>query len=308
MGNRYDFGTGIRIKNSDNTNISDNNIIKNYYGILIDGGSRDTFIHHNVFSNEWSGVYARTATHFMIYDNIVDNNYWGIRIWIEAGHYTISRNTITRNRNGIVDSGYGKNTISENDILYNEDNGIMWGSDDSMTIIRNNISFNGEDGISLTHSSSNNVLISKNIISNNGRHGIFLDLWGCIITKNIIFNHKHGLHLNGSNLNIICNNISNSNTGLYLGNARNTKISMNNFIGNDVNSYFKVVIFFQIRNRWDSNYYDSWSGFGPFIFRGLLYFRWDFYDIYFEFDWFEFDQNPAKEPYDITSTQGCGIE
>jgi hypothetical protein len=87
-----------------------------------------------------------------------------------------------------------------------------------------------------------------------------------------------------------------------------TKISKNNFFGNELDGDFRVLWWQYFFTKWDGNYYDSWTGSGSFIIHGEI-FREEWYggDIIWEFEWRYLDKEPVKEPYDVTTVYGCGI-
>ena len=126
------------------------------------------------------------------------------------------------------------------------------------SISNNNISSNNDDGIYIP--SSNNNIISNNIISNNG-YGIFL--WysnnNCI-SDNIISNNNNGTYLYHSNNNSISNNNLLNNykpyhygiyAGIYLEYSNGTNI-LNNNISNNYNPpyYYGIYgIFLRYSNK-----------------------------------------------------------
>jgi len=98
------------------------------------------------------------------------------------------------------------------------------------SISNNNISSNNEDGIYIP--SSNNNIISNNIISNND-DGIFL--WysnNNSISNNIISNNNNGTYLYHSNNNSISNNKISNNGGIFLDYSNDNSISENNISNN----------------------------------------------------------------------------
>jgi len=129
---------------------------------------------------------------------IIDGNKGGDVIEINADYVTISRLTI-QNSSGWPDSGirieknYNYTTISENNIIYNNDG--IWINDGSSfnNISDNNIYFNYEDGVSIWLYSKG-VIVRGNNISNNGRRGVFSPIWsdGIRIINNKIFKNEWG--------------------------------------------------------------------------------------------------------------------
>jgi parallel beta-helix repeat protein len=187
--------------------------------------------------------------------------YAGIRA--ESSYNEISKNTLLLNGYGIVCSG--TNTISENRIMANSNEGILLTSFEDSMIAGNKITGNGGNGLTL-QSSDNNV-ISENIIQANQGNGILfshisgendvlennisynaengIEIWyasmGNTLYDNIIMNNTgDGIHINHStsiqpaNTIIEKNFISNnSGFGVYLLHSKDNKISENKIETND---------------------------------------------------------------------------
>jgi len=237
-----------------------------------------------------------------------------------AYYATISRFTI-RNRDGVyAHSGYAN--IIDNNIIYNS-RGIDLGNSGDNRIIGNNISNNRGCGIEAWFYWGGNKIIGNIIKSNEGTGIWFAPTGGWnIIKDNVIADHGCGISLMDGGNNSITGNVIISNTGigidLFCGGNTVTRnsfqnndiglmeigsnvIEYNNFIGNDVHTTFHYrgirAIFSTSRNLnyWDRPRLLPYPIFGRVGFFGLI-------------PWIEFDWNPAKEPYDITTTiQGCGI-
>ena len=162
---------------------------------------------------------------------------------------------------------------------------------------------NGDIGI---YSDSNSNKIYNNIIYKNNGYGI--QNWGhynTISRNNFLYNGGGGFFLDGgifiSNFNnkISYNNFSNNTCGISIYVGLFTIITKNNFINNAKNAYFYHAAF-KLPNQWKSNYWDDWDGTGPKMIKGYL--EIESKDVY-SYDW-----KPARNPYDITNFQGCGIE
>jgi len=135
------------------SNIKDNIISNNYYGITLVISSSNT-ISDNIITSNHDGIYfvwshENTATG----NNISNNLGSGIYFFGESNSNTISGNFISNNEYGILlEYDSIKNTISDN-------------------IISNN-----EYGIYLFDSCNGNYILRNNII-NNVRHASFIDCW-----------------------------------------------------------------------------------------------------------------------------------
>jgi len=146
--------------------------------------------------------------------------------------------------------------------------------------IYNNIIKNNMDGI-LIHWSFGNflmpfrkILIQNNLFENNGDGGdfqsggiIIQDTMRCVLIQNNIFQNNNGV-------------------GVYCLRSMLNTIVQNNFINNSYNAFLFTSLF----QDWDSNYWDDWGGEGPYGIMG-------YFSLFFEY--YNYDYNPAKEPYDI---------
>ncbi|MCW7080468.1 MAG: right-handed parallel beta-helix repeat-containing protein [Candidatus Methanospirare jalkutatii] len=133
--------------------------------------------------------------------------------------------TITGGRHGIFINS-NNNSISNNNISSNNEDGIYIPSSNN-NIISNNIISNNDDGISLWY--SNNNCISDNIISNNNNGTYIYHSNNNSISNNNILNNGYGIYLEYSNgTNILNNNISNNGCGIYLWYSNKSSISYNN--------------------------------------------------------------------------------
>jgi parallel beta-helix repeat protein len=209
-------------------------------------------------------------------NNISSNNGAGIDIDCSSGN-TITGNNISNNEVGIYIRDSFVNTITSNNISNNLCGiGLQWSNGN--TITGNNISSNNDYGILLDQCGDYGVnKLKGNNISNNG-YGICTHTSeNSIITgNNIISNYEYGIEVEFSFF---------------------TLIKKNNLIDNKINAKFIE----SYGTRWIRNYWDDWSGIGPYIIHGLIL------DPYYYKSWINFDWHPAKEPYNITTTQGCDI-
>lgn len=152
----------------------------------------------------------------------------------------------------------------------------------------------------LRSSTSDNNIISGNLLDNN-TYGMIIWTNNTLITRNTISNHSFtynlytypAIDLEGCNNIITCNN--------FINNSRNAKNVKYVFSFQDI---FKIG---KNNNVWDGNY---WSGLcsKPKTIIGHLNYKRERPKPMIILPWFTFDMNPAKEPYNITNTQGCGIE
>jgi len=134
------------------------------------------------------------------------------------------------------------------------------------------------------------LVTSDNIIEENEFDGFSKAIWCQFFTSSNIISH---------------NTFINNDYGFYIGYSLlfiyvsfSNRIINNNFINNNVDAY---ILYPLNLNIFDGNYWDEWIGLKIPI---LSFFPY----IYFKPLSSIIDLHPAKEPYNMTSTQGCGIE
>jgi parallel beta-helix repeat protein len=201
--------------------------------------------------------------------------------------------------------------------------GAIW----NLKIINNYLSHS--KGISCTENPSNienNSIITGNIITDS-YCGIFDSGFNGTISGNEITNCSgKGIYLHGSENKISGNRISNCSIGIQFGGSGNMvnendidycPVSVqyaghqNNITKNNFKNYSRIGIWFErwfgeqfkvlLKSRWVGNYWDAWSGVGPKIILGLQVIPFGL-EGHLEIPGFEFDRQPAREPYDIPGT------
>ncbi len=142
--NVVDVLQGIILAQTTNSTITNNTIDKNWYGIYLLRSFDNTII-ENIVTNNSYGIYLNGPSNNTIMGNNITANNDGIRF--EGGsHNTIIGNTLTNNKRGIYLNVSPNNTIVGNQIQDNEVGIEFW---------------------SLYTISSDNLIYSNNIISNN---------------------------------------------------------------------------------------------------------------------------------------------
>ncbi|MEA2055032.1 MAG: right-handed parallel beta-helix repeat-containing protein [Candidatus Thermoplasmatota archaeon] len=160
-------------------------------------------------------------------------------------------------------------------------------------IIGNNISHSIiRHGITL-HDSNNNT-VANNTITDMGSEGICI--WSSdynTITGNKISRCKgYGIDLPGGDHNtVVQNSFEDNHVGVFLDGYHNL-IAKNNFIDNEENAFilYLLPLKFPFCNIWLRNYWDDWTGIGPYVIRGR---------ILYVIPWIGIDPFPAFRPYDI---------
>jgi hypothetical protein len=283
---------GILLRGCSN-NLIQNNIIKDFKILSIDYDFMGINISDNCVNNNISGndiskfTTSVELTGENSYNNIIYGNYihdsW-IGIQIENDRNKIVNNIISWNWYIGIDLKSNNNIISGNIINFTVGSHIgayaFYLSGRNNLIFKNQIVDNIYNIGIITNIDKGNNSILYNFISRNG-FGIVCDSTGDYFSYNEISNNEWGVSCSGSSCVFM----------------------RNNFICNDLNAVFMNHFPFIFRkNIWDKNYWNR-PRFLPKIIFGDIYVLF----LYTTFPWFQFDWHPAKQPYNITTSQGCGL-
>jgi len=188
----------VYIRSSENAVISKNvfdGLDKPYgsFGVSIDDHSSHNWVYKNTISNLNFGVRILYSNDNTVTYNNIDNSVFAVQIVGEnSQNNNIKHNTMQYGSYGLYVAG-PYNTISYNDIVYNNQEGIRIEYTHHIRVLYNTIVKNNGIGI-LMQSGSGSHVIRDNTIDDNGRWGIKLGLESdTIITNNIITNHDIGL-------------------------------------------------------------------------------------------------------------------
>ena len=167
-------------------------------GITVEDGNV-TLENSVIGSNAENGITIRNGVLAVRNSEIASNNMSGI--YIAGGSQIIVQdNTIRSNGDGISLVGHltGEISIERNGILFNDESGIVMGSDayDNMVIINNNVSLNG-NGFFVSTSTS--TYIAHNLISNNTIGINYTDGNNHQATRNYILNNTVGIYYQSGN-------------------------------------------------------------------------------------------------------------
>jgi parallel beta-helix repeat protein len=245
---------GIKLYFSSSINISNNIIIGNRYGIILYSSSNNSIINNELSSNNRRGILLSESSNYNIITKniLLSNNQSGIKIFKSSNHNLIKNNTIMYNGIGITvmsaeniilnnkisgnDEGIHfenedfirlvtyRNNISNNDITFNKDVGIILYASEENMFYNNNISSNGDSGIILWHyeaKSPDNNLFLNNTLMYNYKYGIKIERGkeNKIIGNDIIYNKINGIYIytEAINTHIESNNITmNEEDGIFL--------------------------------------------------------------------------------------------
>ncbi len=192
-----DSNAGIYLKNADYCTISNNDILNNYNGILLENSSSNTITNNNASSNSLMGIYLESSSNnTIINNNINSNKRAGIELYYSSNNTIINNNANSNTWYGIYlgwDSS--SNTITNNNLNNNRYGIYICWDSSSNTITNNNLNNNG-DGIHIYWSSSNTI--TNNNLNLNNWNGIYLFSSPC----NLIY---HNNFINNINLQVYSN-------------------------------------------------------------------------------------------------------
>lgn len=242
-------------------------------GILIDPSINNTISNNIIYNNLESGVILEYTNVSLVTGNsIYDNQVNGIEFY-NSNYNSLASNLIFGNGNTVtpyyskpnglnvligsgilIDPSYS-NTLQNNVIYQNTNDGISLLSSNFTIITDNKIVSNGVNGLELTNSGDNSI--TKNNVSYNGNvnayylynykmnslsvligSGILIDpSTNNTISENVIYsNGEYGIEIQGSSLTKIVSNVifDNPSYGLYLDYlTSNSYISYNEFFNNN---------------------------------------------------------------------------
>jgi parallel beta-helix repeat protein len=155
-------------------------------------------------------------------------------------------------------------------------------------------------GISIRKDSNN--IVRNNIVSVYG-YGLSVEGTGNEFYNNIVSGSEYGIYIELCERNSFRkNDISNCDIGIFSLNSKLNNINKNNFYDNLVNGKFEDYLLISfLPNFYRRNYWDDWSGSGPYFFKGILEFPKILppYDEVNIISWRNYDWFPASQRYDI---------
>ena len=251
------FASGIRLENTHNGTIMNNNCSYNYQGIYVKNSVGINITGNTAIGNQINGIYLDTNCHNnKITGNTVTNSiHYGIQLVGDCDHNNITLNTVTMSGEyGIFVNSFGgsadNNIILNNTAKENVKYGIYLRYDNyNNQIINNTVRDNGDSGIGLQ--TCHNVNVSGNIARDNNRGMYLQDCDNGNFTHNIVNNNVEiGIYVfYNSDGNLIKNNTINQNElGIALQQSDLNNITGNSLIGNsrcifETDSNGNIIIF-----------------------------------------------------------------
>jgi parallel beta-helix repeat protein len=245
---------GIYAIGSDFCNITNNNITNNYYGIWLKTSSDNVIYENSVYSNTMDGVYLKGSTNNIVSTNYLFSNSRDAINLRESLDNIIEYNEVFNNfRYGIYLYDSVSNFIENNILSSNSDDGISFDSSIGNSIIGNTVTGNTNNGINLE--SSNNNIIDDNIVNSNTNDGILFEAAdsNTISGNRIYLNNINGINLLASLENIFTdNNISNNNeNGIKLYTSNDNSFTQNFILTNGIHG---IYLYSSENNRVYNNY------------------------------------------------------
>lgn len=198
---------GIYLFQSDFNEVYENIAYNCEVGIFL-SNSESNSINNNTVYNNYFGIYLSTSNYNEIIENVAYNNEEAIYSWVSENN-TISRNTVYNNTlHGIyLEDGCNNNTISENNIKFNEYGIFLFSASNNNNLLENVVNYNSYRGIQLENGCDENI-ISKNLLFSNSESGIIL-VESCEynnFTENILYNNTNGIYISDGRYNLIYKN------------------------------------------------------------------------------------------------------
>ncbi len=251
---------GIRLYGVQHSNVSDNEVFGNNFGISLDSSSYNTLSNNNASSNYIEGIGLVYSDNNLLGNNLASGNFMDDIRLHNSDNNTLTGNSVKKSDVGITLGFSNNNTLSNNNGLENHDSTIHLYSSTNNTLSNNSASvgfthiylFNSRnntlsnntakdivDAIRLFNSDSNTL--TGNIASaSSGGFGFYLESSNTnILTGNIVSNTESpstgdGIYLNNSIDNLIYNNYFNKTRNAY-DNGKNiwniTKTEGTNIVG-----------------------------------------------------------------------------
>jgi parallel beta-helix repeat protein len=255
---------GIWFQDSFNSNIFENNVTNNYYGIHLSCSSNNILRRNKMSNNRYNfGVTGHNPAQFM--NNIDSSNtvngkpiyYWigsrNLTVPFDAGYIalvnctqmTVRNLNLSSNREGILLAYTTNTSITGNNITANDWYGLKLYSSSSNSIFRNNITSNRYDGVYFDGSSKN------------------------IMSRNVIENNSIGIQFHESSYNVLSGcKVANNHNAVYLDRSYNNSISGNNIVSNVIG----ILIYGSSKNSISENNITTNSRYGLLLYDFNIHF------------------------------------
>jgi parallel beta-helix repeat protein len=237
-------------------------------GLRVSNSNNCNIINCDFSNNPNRGIYSHSVLNSTFKNNIFYNNGYGLAFDDHSNDNLISGNLFFENDWGLIIRQSLRNTIENNFIISNNQQGLLLEYYSNHNEIVNNICIdNDRDGIAISDFSSNNIIVDN--FCRDNRMGIRLGGSSHnIITDNNCTNNVYGIYLVTSSSNSFSRNVLWVNSrGLHLGdphfgNSTENIFFHNNFINNvyqvedsdpSNNSYYNPALS-------EGNYWSDYTG------------------------------------------------
>ncbi len=109
---------GILTEGSTGSNVSQNNMTNNYYGIRLITSNNSVFCKNIFSSNEYGISFSASSDNNTLADNNISNNTFGVHLE-NSGNNMLSGNSVSDNSYGMMINGSGDNNLTSNSVLDN---------------------------------------------------------------------------------------------------------------------------------------------------------------------------------------------
>ena len=245
-GTRENPKAGIHLQTAHDCIISNNLLVNNLVGIVVESSSNIYLANNTATSNELYGIRLQSSSNNSLISNEVSYNGFGISL-IFSNNNELNNNTANSNNYYGISLFQSGNNRLINNTASNKKYGICLCLSNNNELGNNTANSNSFHGIFLWKSIDN--LLSNNTANSNELYGIHL--WGFSNNNRLAgntanSNNFHGIFLWRSSGNLLSNNTANSNElyGIHLWEfSNNNRLTGNTASGNNDG----------IRLSWDSN-------------------------------------------------------
>ena len=261
----------IHIFKSNNVEIINNTFKNNDNSIKLDQSDYNMLLCNTCIGNNkgTSIDLYESCNNKIEYNEIKNNFYAGINIFLNSQSNTIKNNTISNIDNyGISIWNSSNNKVESNTITYCE-RGIDSSEGENTLFTNNSLNHNGW-GLYICSYNKNNIIKNNNIYNNSH--------------VAILFDHSDG--------EIKRNNIINNWCDFFIVGKEKITITENNLLNRKSN-----IQFVKPNNvNWNGNYWENWQFNSP---KPILGIRFLPIQIPIPYPVIDFDMNPAAEPYEL---------
>ena len=239
-GNSFRYSdSGIYLSHSDSNTIVGNDANNNYYsGTIISESYWTEIMDNSVIENRY-GINCYQSYNSLVSGNIAKDNNYGIYMYNTHTSDILGNDASNNLNRGIYLFLSDFNNVSGNNAIENGNTGIELYYSDYNSVSENDANSNNDSGINL--SSSNNNTVSKNFANLNGRYGIsiYSSDRNTILENNASYNFDSGIRLFDCEHNSILGNTIRENTyyGVHLSESRNNNIEHNFIRINQIGIY-----------------------------------------------------------------------